>query len=93
MPTLLSNTIREVSGSVLTGKFLNECLKKYPRFQLIHMVAQRVNELQQGSKPLVDTKDAPSIEIALEEIALGLLVSKSTAWDAEDDEPGEETDA
>lgn len=60
--------------SVLTGKYLQECLKKYPRFQLIHMVAKRANELQQGAKPLVDSRDPSVVEVALQEIAFGKIV-------------------
>jgi len=61
---------------VLTGKYLNECLKKYPRFQLIHMVSRRVSELKDGAKPLVKTRFSSPVEIALQEIAEGRIVSE-----------------
>lgn len=65
---------REGSSSVLTGKFLNDCLKKYSRFQLIHMVAQRSEELRKGAKPLVESRFTSPVEVALQEIAEGKLV-------------------
>lgn len=60
---------------MLTGKYLNECLKKYSRFQLIHMVSKRVNELQNGAKPLVAARMASPTEIALQEIAEGKIIA------------------
>ena len=60
---------------MLTGKYLNECLKKYPRFQLIHMVTRRVNELRDGAKPLVKTKVSSVVEIALQELAEGKIIA------------------
>ncbi len=60
---------------MLTGKYLNECLKKYSRFQLIHMVSKRVSELQNGAKPLVHTKLTSPVEIALQELAEGKIFS------------------
>ena len=59
---------------MLTDKYLNECLKKYVRFQLIHMVSKRVSELQNGAKPLVESKATSPVEIALQEIAEGKIV-------------------
>jgi DNA-directed RNA polymerase omega subunit len=83
--------------SALTGKYLQECLKKYPRFQLIHMVAKRANELQQGAKPLVISRDPSVVEVALEEIASGKIVPTTTqkvveqeVFDEEEEEGVEE---
>ena len=73
---------------MLTGKYLNECLKKYPRFQLIHMVTKRVSELEDGAKPLVETKLTSRVEIALQELAEGKIIAapKARPGDAEDEE-------
>jgi DNA-directed RNA polymerase subunit K/omega len=68
--------MEEGISSVLTGKYLNECLKKYSRYELIHMISKRVNDLAQGSKPLVDSMDVSAMEVALREIAEGKIVGK-----------------
>ena len=39
------------------------------------MVSRRVHELSDGARPLVDTKVTSPVEIALQEIAAGKLVS------------------
>jgi len=62
---------------VITGHYLYECLKKYSRFQIIHMVARRVAELQNGARPLVLSKYASPVEIALQEIAEGKIFAAS----------------
>ena len=46
-----------------------QCLKKYPRFKVVHMVSKRMNELERGSKPLIDSDGLSLVEIALREIA------------------------
>ncbi len=62
---------------MITGHYLYECLKKYSRFQIIHMVAKRVAELQNGARPLVISKYTSPVEIALQEIAEGKIFAAS----------------
>lgn len=86
-------TIGKVDFSVLTGKYLNECLKKYPRFQLIHMVSRRVNELQDGAKPLVKAKLNSPVEIALQEIAEGKIIAAPAHPLGEPDESSDDAES
>ena len=58
---------------MLTGTHLHDCLKKYPRFQLIHMVSKRADELHRGAKALVDSQDPSPIGVAIQEIAEGRI--------------------
>jgi len=88
-PTILQH-MGKVDFSVLTDKYLNECLKKYPRFQLIHMVSKRVNELQDGAKPLVKAKLNSPVEIALQEIAEGKILALPAQSQGEPDETSDE---
>ncbi len=62
---------------MITGRYLYECLKKYSRFQIIHMVSRRVAELQNGARPLVISKYASPVEVALQEIAEGMIFAAS----------------
>jgi len=57
------------------SEMFNVCLKKYPRFQLVHMVTRRVAELSAGAKPLVEALERTGMEIALQEIAEGRIFS------------------
>lgn len=50
---------------------IEDCLAKVPnRFQLVHLAAQRVRQLNKGAKRLVKSKNKNVVE-ALREIAAG----------------------
>lgn len=50
---------------------VEDCLEKVPnRFQLVHLAAQRVRQLNKGAKRLVKSKNKNVVE-ALREIAAG----------------------
>lgn len=50
---------------------IEDCLAKVPnRFQLVHLAAQRVRQLNKGAKRLVKSKNKNIVE-ALREIAAG----------------------
>jgi DNA-directed RNA polymerase subunit omega len=64
------------SRRFMIGSYLEEALKAVPSQQvLINMVSQRVRQLNQGHRPLVETLPRMSLaDVALKEIAEGKLV-------------------
>lgn len=56
---------------------VEDCLKQVPsRFKLIHLVIERVKQLREGAKPLVEA-DNKEIVIALREIAQGKVTPEN----------------
>ncbi len=51
---------------------IEDCLKKVNnRFQLVHMAAQRVRQIREGSEYLVSSPKNEDIVVSLREIAAG----------------------
>jgi DNA-directed RNA polymerase subunit omega len=64
---------------------IEDCLEQVPnRFLLVHMAAQRVRQLRDGSQPLVYTPKNEMTVVALREIAAKKVAIKK------DDKPSEE---
>ncbi len=63
---------------------IEDCLKKVPsRFELVHLAAQRVRQLREGSEYLVSSPKNEDIVVALREIAAGKITKENveTPWD------------
>jgi len=57
---------------------VEDCLKKVPsRFELVHLAAQRVRQIREGSEYLVSAPKNEDIVIALREIAAGKVTKES----------------
>jgi len=57
---------------------VEDCLHKIPnRFQLVHMTAQRVRQIREGSNYLISSPKNEDIVVALREIAAGKVGEKS----------------
>ena len=53
---------------------IEDCLKKIPsRFELVHLAAQRVRQIREGSEYLVSSPKNEDIVVALREIAAGKI--------------------
>lgn len=67
----------------MIGSYLDEALKAVQNQQvLINMVSQRVRQLNQGHRPLVETFPRMSLaDVALKEIAEGKLVAEAASED------------
>lgn len=56
---------------------VEDCLPRVKnRFQLVHMVANRVRQIREGSEYLVSSPKNEDIVVALREIAAGKVVLK-----------------
>ena len=56
---------------------IEDCLKNVNNsFELVHLAAQRVRQLREGSEPLVDSPKNEDIVVALREIAAGKVIRK-----------------
>ncbi len=56
---------------------IEDCLKKVNnRFELVHMVSQRVRQIREGSDYLISSPKNEDIVIALREVAAGKVASK-----------------
>lgn len=56
---------------------VEDCLKQVPsRFRLVHLVIERVKQLREGAKPLVEA-DNKEIVLALREIAQGKVTPEN----------------
>lgn len=56
---------------------VEDCLKRVPgRFKLIHLAIERVKQLREGAKPLIES-DNKEIVLALREIAAGLVTPEN----------------
>jgi DNA-directed RNA polymerase subunit omega len=56
---------------------IEDCLTKVPnRFELVHMVSQRVRQIREGSDYLVNSPKNEDVVIALREVAAGKVTSK-----------------
>lgn len=56
---------------------VEDCLKQVPsRFKLIHLAIERVKQLREGAKPLVEA-DNKEIVLALREIAQGKVTPEN----------------
>ncbi len=56
---------------------IEDCLKKVTnRFELVHMVSQRVRQIREGSDYLISSPKNEDIVIALREVAAGKVASK-----------------
>ncbi len=56
---------------------IEDCLKKVSnRFELVHMVSQRVRQIREGSDYLISSPKNEDIVIALREVAAGKVASK-----------------
>jgi DNA-directed RNA polymerase subunit omega len=62
----------------MIGSYLDEAIKAVQNQQvLINMVSQRVRQLNQGHRPLVETLPRMSLaDVALKEIAEGKIVAE-----------------
>ncbi len=70
----------------MIGSYLDEALKAVPSQQLlINMVSQRVRQLNQGHRPLVETLPRMSLaDVALKEIAEGKIIPELEGSDQSD---------
>ena len=67
---------------------IEDCLEKIPsRFELVHMAAQRVRQIREGSEYLVSSPKNEDIVVALREIAADKVRVKTD--DIEIEEPSE----
>ena len=56
---------------------IEDCLKRVTnRFELVHMVSQRVRQIREGSDYLVNSPKNEDVVIALREVAAGKVTSK-----------------
>jgi DNA-directed RNA polymerase subunit omega len=56
---------------------IEDCLKRVNnRFELVHMVSQRVRQIRDGSDYLISSPKNEDIVIALREVAAGKVASK-----------------
>lgn len=54
---------------------IEDCLRKVPnRFKLVHMAAQRVRQIRDGSEYLLKTAKNEDVVMSLREIAAGKVV-------------------
>lgn len=59
---------------------IEDCLKRYEnRFTLVHLAAQRVRQIREGSEYLVSSPKNEDIVVALREIAAGKIKVKEEA--------------
>ncbi len=57
---------------------VEDCLRKVPsRFELVHLAAQRVRQIREGSEYLVISPKNEDIVVALREIAAGKITMES----------------
>ncbi len=57
---------------------IEDCLKKVPsRFELVHLAAQRVRQIREGSEYLVSSPKNEDIVVALREIAAGKITQEN----------------
>jgi DNA-directed RNA polymerase subunit omega len=56
---------------------IEDCMKRVNnRFELVHMVSQRVRQIRDGSDYLISSPKNEDIVIALREVAAGKVASK-----------------
>lgn len=59
---------------------VEDCLRKVPsRFELVHLAAQRVRQIREGSEYLVISPKNEDIVVALREIAAGKITQENMA--------------
>ncbi|ABW68026.1 DNA-directed RNA polymerase, omega subunit [Desulfosudis oleivorans Hxd3] len=59
---------------------MEDCLRKVPsRFELVHLAAQRVRQIREGSEYLVISPKNEDIVVALREIAAGKITQENMA--------------
>ncbi len=59
---------------MFNAKLFNEASKKVPyKYLLANLVSIRTKQIMNGANPLVEVEDAHPIDIALQEIAEGLI--------------------
>jgi DNA-directed RNA polymerase subunit omega len=57
---------------------IEDCLKKVPsRFELVHLAAQRVRQIREGSEYLVSSPKNEDIVVSLREIAAGKITKEN----------------
>ena len=57
---------------------IEDCLKMVPsRFELVHLAAQRVRQIREGSEYLVSSPKNEDIVVALREIAAGKITKEN----------------
>jgi DNA-directed RNA polymerase subunit omega len=61
---------------------IEDCLKRVTnRFELVHMVSQRVRQIREGSDYLINSPKNEDVVIALREVAAGKVTSKKGTED------------
>ena len=78
---------------------IEDCLAKVPsRFELVHLAAQRVRQIREGSEYLVSSPKNEDIVVALREIAAGkvtqenIIASQEILFSVSDDDATDESD-